>query len=79
MYRRPKTVSDSSDKTNLISMPEAAEIYGFNADYLARLVRQRKIKGRKIGGVWVATQFDIEDFIRTRKRRGVYRADIQLD
>ena len=60
-------------------MPEASKIYGFNADYLARLARQGKLQGKKIGGVWLTTPYDVEEFIRNRKKRGVYRDDIQAD
>lgn len=72
-------MSDADDKTRLISMSEAAEIYGFNADYLARLARKGRLKAQKVGWSWVTTPLDVEQFISSRKKRGAYRGDIQID
>jgi len=60
-------------------MTEAAEIYGFNADYLARLARKGRLKAQKVGWSWVTTPSDVEDFISSRKKRGAYRKDVQID
>jgi hypothetical protein len=35
--------ASSQDKTRLISLPEAAEIYGFNAVYLRNLARKGRV------------------------------------
>ena len=67
------------DKTRLISMSEAAEIYGFNADYLARLARKGRLKAQKVGWSWVTTPLDVESFISSREKKGAYRRDIQID
>jgi hypothetical protein len=66
-------------KDRLISLPEAAELYGFNADYLGQLARKGRLKARKIGNTWITTPADLEDFINSRKKRGAYRDDIQPD
>ena len=68
-----------NDKNRLISLPEAAEIYGFHSEYLGNLARKGRLKAQKIGGRWVTTPQDVENFIRSRKKRGVYRDDIHLD
>ena len=70
---------DQNDKTRLISLPEAAELYGFSAGYLSNLARKGRLKAKKVGGTWVTTPKDIENYIRSRQERGVYRDDIQLD
>jgi hypothetical protein len=67
------------DKTRLISMSEAAELYGFNSDYLARLARKGRLKAQKVGWSWVTTPADVERFIATRQKKGAYRDDIQID
>ena len=67
----------AEDKTRLISLPEAAEIYGFHSEYLSNLVRKGRLKAEKIGSFWVTTPQDVEDFIRSRQKRGAYRKDIQ--
>ena len=70
---------NDEDKSRLISLPEAAEIYGFNAAYLSQLANKGRLKAQKIGNSWVTTPQNIEDYIRSRKKMGVYRNDIQAD
>jgi hypothetical protein len=71
--------SEETDKTRLISLPEAAVLYGFSAGYLTNLARKSRLKAQKVGGIWVTTPDDIEAYIRSRQERGVYRNDIQVD
>jgi uncharacterized lipoprotein YddW (UPF0748 family) len=72
-------VNDTDDKTRLISLPEAADLYGFNPKYLAQLAQRERLKAQKIGGVWLTTPNDIEDYIRSRQKTGAYRDDIQIE
>lgn len=65
------------DKTRLISLPEAAELYGFSSDYLRNLAQKGRLRARKVGPVWVTTPGDMETYIASRKRRGTFRDDIQ--
>ena len=65
------------DKTQPITLAEAAEIYGFSQDYLRQLIHKGRLKARKSGGVWLTTPVDIQVYIASRKRRGTYRDDIQ--
>ncbi len=67
------------DKSRLISLPEAAEIYGFHPEYLGNLARKGRLRAQKVGGRWITTLQDVEDFICSRKHRGVYRDDIEID
>ena len=71
--------TNNDDKTRLISLPEAAELYGFHPEYLNQLARAERLKAKKIGRFWVTTPNDVEEYIRSRKKRGAYRDDIQLD
>lgn len=73
-----ETGSDD-DKTRLISLAEAAAVYGFNQRYLSRLANTGRLKAQKIGNSWVTTPTDVEEFIRSRQKRGVYRNDVHLD
>ena len=74
-----------SDQTNqngplrLISLSEAAALYGFSHNYLRNLARKGRLKAQKIAGAWLTTPKDVEEFIQSRKERGVFRDDIQLD
>lgn len=73
------TTPNSDDKNRLISLPEAAEIYGFNATYLRNLCQKGRLQATKIGTVWVTTPTNIESYIRSRKQMGRYRKDIKVD
>ncbi|NKQ35707.1 MAG: helix-turn-helix domain-containing protein [Chloroflexi bacterium] len=66
------------DKDRLISLAKASALYGFNQAYLATLARKGRLKAIKPGNEWLTTPADVEDFISSRKRRGVYRDDIQV-
>jgi len=66
------------DKDRLISLPEAAEIYGFNPRYLAELAKKGRLSAQKIGNSWVTTPREVESYIRSRQKRGAYRNDIDL-
>ena len=72
-----ESVSKQDDKTRLISLPEAAKLYGFNSNYLNELARKGRLNAQKIGDLWVTTPKDMEDYISSRQKRGAYRDDIQ--
>ena len=67
----------NEDKDRLISLPEASEMYGFNANYLSELARKGRLEAQKIGNSWVTTPAKVEEYIRSRDPRGKYREDIQ--
>ncbi|MGB1249002.1 MAG: helix-turn-helix domain-containing protein [Candidatus Promineifilaceae bacterium] len=68
----------SDNKRRLISLPEAAELYGFNADYLRHLAHRGRLQAQKVGRNWITTPAQVESYIASRKKMGVYRGDIQL-
>jgi hypothetical protein len=72
-------VIDHVDKNRLVSLVEAAEIYGFSSKYLGNLAKKGRLKAQKVGNSWVTTPNDVEDYIRSRQERGSFRDDIQLD
>ncbi len=69
---------EPDDKTRLISLVDAAAIYGFDSVYLSHLARKGRLKAQKIGNSWATTPSDMEEYIRSRQKRGVYRDDISL-
>ena len=71
--------AEQDDKTRLISLSEAAELYGFDANYLGTLARKGRLKAQKVGNSWVTTPRDVETYIASRQKRGIYRDDIQLN
>ena len=72
----PEDVLESEDKTRLISLAEAAEMYGFSRTHLRQIAQRGRLKAQKIGGTWITTPADVEEYIRSRKKRGAYRDDI---
>ncbi|MCI0726508.1 MAG: helix-turn-helix domain-containing protein [Chloroflexi bacterium] len=72
-------MSKNDDKTRLISMGEAAELYGFSRYYLSELAKKGRLNAQKVGGRWLTTPTDVEDFIRSRQQKGVFRDDINLN
>ena len=71
--------AEQDDKTRLISLPEAAELYGFSSDYLRNLAQKGRLKAQKVADRWITTPQNVEDYITSRKLRGVYRDDIKVD
>ena len=72
-------MNDADDKTRLLSLAEAAELYGLNPRFLGELARKDRLKAQKLGNMWVTTRLDVEEYIRSRKKTGLYRDDIQID
>ena len=70
---------ETSSKNHLISLADAAKIYGLNADHLRHLAQKGRLHARKIGNSWATTRADMETYIGSRKKRGAYRNDIQVD
>ena len=69
------TPSDPVDE--LISLTQAAEMFGLAADYLRQLVLRGRLKARKIGRNWVTTAADVQAYIASRKPIGAYRKDLK--
>jgi hypothetical protein len=67
---------DDTDKHRLISLAEAAEIYGYNPNYLRNLALRGRLLARKIGNSWATTPAAMEDYIESRQKKGAYRDDI---
>ena len=60
----------------LITLTEAAARYGFAHTHLRNLVLRGRLAAKKLGRDWVTTPADIEAYIASRQKRGVYRDDI---
>lgn len=74
-----KGVQRQKRPDELISLTEAAEIYGFSSGHLRHLAHRGRLKAHKVGNMWVTTPADVEGYIRNREKRGAYRNDIALD
>ena len=60
---------------NWITIQEACQMTGYNAEYLRRLIRNGKVKAQKVSIVWVVDQVSLQEYISlnqntTDRRRG---------
>lgn len=69
---RPDVAKDPK-KVDLITLSQAADSYGYSGDYLRRLAEKGRLKAQKLGHQWLTTADDVETFIVSRERRGVYK------
>lgn len=63
----------------LISLSQAAKQYGLTADYLRQLAIKGRLKAYKIGNSWVTTPDDVEAYIRSRQKVGVFKDKLTTD
>lgn len=63
----------AKNKDELMPLSEAADAYGYSGDYLRRLAEKGRLKARKLGRNWLTTSGDMESFIESREKRGVYK------
>ena len=66
----------NDEKNRLVSLADASERYGFNQAYLATLARKGRLRAQKLGSIWVTTAADMETYISSRKKVGLYRNDV---
>ena len=52
----------------LISLSEAAELSGFNSDFLRQMINKGRLKARRTGGIWLTTLASVEAYKKTRHR-----------
>lgn len=70
--------NDEQDKDRQITMAQAAEMYGFNAQYLSHLAKKGRLKAQRFGNSYVTTVLDMEEYIQSREKKGAFREDIKL-
>jgi excisionase family DNA binding protein len=51
-----------------LTIAEAAKQSGYNAEYLRRLIRNGRIKGRKVATVWLVQQSSLLRHQRTHRK-----------
>lgn len=56
-----------------VSVAEAAELSGYEPDYIRKLVRAGKIKARKVVTVWTVDRQSLLTYLDVVKRRGEKR------
>lgn len=53
-----------------ISVTEAAREFGYHADHLRELIREGKVKARKVVTVWQIERASLTAYIRKARKRG---------
>jgi len=59
-----------SDNRTLLPTSEACKITGFSSAYIQRLLREKRIEGRKIGAVWLIYEDSLHAFTAQPRKRG---------
>ncbi|MGE5541397.1 MAG: hypothetical protein ACM3TU_03955, partial [Bacillota bacterium] len=54
---------------NFIPNKEASQLSGYNSDYIARLCREGKIEGKRIGRAWFVNRESLQRFIRQQEEK----------
>ncbi|MEI2692629.1 MAG: helix-turn-helix domain-containing protein [Anaerolineae bacterium] len=65
--------SPALDKVNLadyVTSEDAAAASGYHANYVRRLLRQGKLKGRKFGNVWFIERESLQDYLQLVEELG---------
>jgi excisionase family DNA binding protein len=70
LARKPK-------KDELVTLSQAGKLYGYSSDYLRRLAEKGRLKARKVGHQWLTTSDEVESFIGSREKRGVYKKRVK--
>ena len=52
---------------------EAVRISGYELDYIRKLIRAKKIVGRKWGQSWQVSRKSLLDFLKSREKQGEKR------
>jgi excisionase family DNA binding protein len=56
---------------DLITLREASKISGYNPDYLGFLIRDGKMRGKKVGRNWLTTREDVEYYLKNLSARSL--------
>jgi excisionase family DNA binding protein len=63
----------------LITLGEAAEYSGLSYSYLGQIAKKGRLRAWKLGLQWFTTREHVDEYIRSRKKVGAYRDDLDLD
>lgn len=55
---------------DLLTVAEATKKYGLSGSFLRRLLRQRRIEGRRMGNSWVIVSSSLETYLKSERKKG---------
>jgi len=70
-------MAKKTNANDLLSLSDAAERFGYSADYFRRLAEKGRLQARKVGRQWLTTADAVESFLESREERGVYKQNIK--
>ncbi len=64
-----------------ITASQAAKLTGYNPDYFSSLIRDGKVRGKKMGKSWITTRKEVERFLKNIKKtpRSTWSSHIGLN
>jgi excisionase family DNA binding protein len=62
----------------LISLAEASQRCGLSVSYLRTIAESGRLQARKIGRNWVTTSSAVEAYLKSRAKKGAYRAELKI-
>jgi|GEM_PF-2097161 len=74
---KKKSIAVATNSDELITLIEAAELFGLSVQYLRDVARSERLKAKKMGRDWVTTPADVEAYLKSRAKKGAYRSDIK--
>ncbi len=74
---KKKGIVVATNSDELITLIEAAELFGLSVQYLRDIARSERLKAKKMGRDWVTTPADVESYLKSREKKGAYRGDIK--
>ena len=74
---KKKSIAVATNSNELITLIEAAELFGLSVQYLRDIARSERLKAKKMGRDWVTTPADVEAYLKSREKKGAYRGDIK--
>lgn len=67
------TAVERANLADYITSEDAAEDSGYHVNYIRRLLRQGKIKGRKFGNVWFIERASFQEYMQLVKQLGGHK------
>ena len=61
---------NSTQFEDLISIKEASDYCGLSERHLRLLLKQRKIRGKKVGRDWITTKSEIDKYLSVEHKPG---------
>ena len=62
-----------TNESDWLTVNEAAELSGYNAEYIRELIRQGKIKARKFSIVWMVSHESLVAYLKKAQAMGKKR------